>query len=1069
MSGPPTPFDGFEIEQAIRCRAAEVVFAAPRVVRRIIRADRDLPLSFARLPHRDIAVIESRRLAALAEDFWAFPPELAATVAVVARPDAGRFSGAERPALLREYWRLVFHALLDLSVAPAIDREPEGRGWHRVMSWIGSTQFAEATAVLVQEGYLAPDPDDRLAAAEFIAVFLEFRVFRPDDVRVWFPSLDDPDELAERLSGLVDAEQTLERAIPPMLDPDASIPPSARTSAASRSQPMVAWPAWLRTRPAALRRRADRTALRGNFVRASLDEWQATVRPLATGPTSTARLDRQVDAFARRLGWALDLDAASVDDATVLIRELVEQAKGSSWAPQARLLYDLQKICVDSERESFRTELLRWLISFGRRPLATPLPCQRLVLIHRHAVAAASRIPSLGFPSSMRRRADRLMAAAVATTDAAAREPLRPRVETAMRVAGLVPACLVEEAAFEKLVDELLDAIMQRGFVSFGSVRDAVSRNELKLPDLRGLGEWLGGDPLLRVDARLAASLDGVYRPAPAYLSLMQRLSAPAFGTSAGRLLTTHVLVPFGGAWLLLRGLEHVIEPLSEYSFGEMWHVYTRSRMVAIGLAAWALIHLPRVRSAALQAARGAAAVAHFLVVTLPDRLLKQPLVERLLRSAPVRWLVRHAVGPLLVTLIFWLLLPHRGRGLSRNTPWLLPAVFAGNAVFLNSRLGRQLQERGVEAIGRAIHQFHLHVIVGLLSWIVDGFRRAMDFVEGTLYAVDESLRFRSDESGLILALKAVLGAIWSVIDAVTRFCITLLIEPQLNPIKHFPVVTVSHKLLVPMIPMVTSQLTAATGMEKGVALTAVTFVSTCIPGVFGFLAWELKENWRLYAANRPRVLRPVQVGSHGETVRRLLTPGFHSGTIPRLFARLRRIHGRSAADPTAEPTTRIDHRLHELERDVAVFVERDVFALLDRTATAAGLDLRVHAVRLAVNRISIEMAAEAIESGPLIINLIQREGTIESWVVDPGWVAGLSGDRRRAVHLAVAGFHRLAAADRATAAFASLPGGSPAFGDLAGSVTSDVAATEVGGSLVTLEPIDWEAWRVAWERERRP
>jgi hypothetical protein len=1058
MSGSTTALDGFAIEQAIRARASEVVFAAPRIVRRIIRADRDVPLSFARLPHREIAVIDSRRLVEIADDFWAFPADLAPRVAIVARPDAARWAAAGPTGLLREYWRLVFHALLDLAVAPALDRLAEGSGWSQVIDWIGHSQFEEATSVLVQEGHLPRDADDHAAVVEFVALFLELRVFRPDDVPLWFPALDDPDGLAERLSEVVDAEELLERALPPMLDPEAATTieaPPARQPA----RPGFGWPTWLRQRPSALRRRADRTALSGNFVRAALDEWQATVRPTGGAAPSTTRLDRQVDAFARRLGWALDLDAASVDDATVLIRELIDRAQGSSWAPQARLLYDLQKICVDSERESFRTELLRWLLSFGRRPLATPLPCQRLVLIHRHAVAAAARMPSLLLEPPMRRRADRLLTAAVATTDTAAREPLRLRIETAARDAGLVPACLVEEVALDKLVDELLDAIMQRGFISFGNVRDAVSRNELKLPDLRDLGEWLRGDPMLRIDERLAATLDGVYRPAPVYLSLMQRLSAPAFGTAVGRLLTTHVLVPFGGAWILLRGLEHLVEPLSEYVVGEMWHVYTRGRMLAIGFGIWALIHLPRVRSAAVQAARAAAVTAHFLLVTLPRRVLELPAVERLLRSTPVRWLLRHALGPLAVTLALWLLLPARGRGPSRDTPWLLPAAFAGNAVLLNSRLGRQLQERTVEGVGRAIQQFHLHVIVGLLSWIVDAFRRAMDVVEGTLYAVDESLRFRSDESGIALAVKAVLGAVWSIVEAFTRFCITLLIEPQLNPIKHFPVVTVSHKLLVPMIPMVASQLTAATGMEKGVALTAVTFVSTCIPGVFGFLAWELKENWRLYSANRSRIVRPVQVGSHGETVRRLLTPGFHSGTIPRTFARLRRARRRSSVDPFAGRMSRVDHHLDDIAHDVARFIERDVIALLDRTATAAGLDVHVEAVRLAVNRISIELEADAVDAGPLIIDLVQTVAAIESRVVDPGWVDALEGERRRAVLLAIAGFHRLAAADRATAAFAHLPADVPSARGLSG---------RGGGDALPLEPIAWDTWRDAWERERR-
>src|SRR5947208_16541028 len=61
------------------------------------------------------------------------------------------------------------------------------------------------------------------------------------------------------------------------------------------------------------------------------------------------------------------------------------------------------------------------------------------------------------------------------------------------------------------------------------------------------------------------------------------------------------------------------------------------------------------------------------------------------------------------------------------------------------------------------------------------------------------------------------------------------------------------------------------------------------LPDAFGFLFWETKENWRLYRANRWRAMRPVPVGPHGETIKALLQPGFHSGTVPRLYRRLRR------------------------------------------------------------------------------------------------------------------------------------------------------------------------------------
>ena len=1056
MSGSQPVFDMFAVEQSIREALPEIVFAPPRMVRRIIRGQHDIPLGLARLPHRDIAIIGPRRLAELADDVLAFPTDLPETVAVIARPDADRFDAAELQGLLREYWRLTFHALLDLAARRVLDDPAEGAAARqRVAEWLGPTTAAEAARVLVQEGLLGPAADDREILAEFVAVFLELRCFAPDAVWAWFPSIDDADTLAARLSALVGGEALLEAALPGMHDPEAATRPAPREQPAS-----FRWPEWFRPRPGALRRQADRTALRGNMVRAALDEWRAAAtRPKGARP-ATGRLERQVDSFARRLGWALDLDPASLDDAGAVIHELVERTGGSSWTPPARLLYDLQKICVDSERESFRTQLLGWLFSLGRRPLATPLPCQRLVLIHRHAVAAAARVPSVGLPEPQRRRADRLLRVALKTTAAAARETLRPRVESAIAEAGLVPDCLVEEAAREKLLDELLDGIMERGFVSFGSVRDAISRNQLKLPDLQSPAEWLAGDQLLRLDGRLARSLDGVYRRAPAYLAAMQRLSAPFFGMGLGRLITTHLLLPFGGAWIILRGLEHVVEPVTAYSLGEMWHVYTRGRMLAIGIAIWAMMHLPAVRVAATQAVRGILAAIHFITIGLPARLLRLPFIGLLVRSPPVRWFIRHAWSPLLVTLAVWLLLPHQGSWVSRRTPWVVPAVFAASAVVLNSRFGRRMQEQFVETTGRALHHFHLHVVVGVVSWIIDAFRRAVDFVEGTLYAVDESLRFRSDESGLVLAVKAVLGAVWSIVEAFVRFCITLLIEPQLNPIKHFPVVTVSHKLLVPMIPVVASQLVSATGMEKGMALTAVTFVSTCIPGVFGFLAWELKENWRLYAANRSPNLRPVQVGHHGETVRRLLTPGFHSGTIPRLFARLRRLHGRDTTQrKSATRMRRLDHQLHEIEHDIAAFVERDVIGLVERTDAGRDLALRVAGVQLAVGRIEIEVESGGVDAGPLVVSLVEQAGSIASRVIEEGWLGRVRPAQQAVVRLALAGFQRLSAADVAEAASAGMPDAPEPPAAAPADVPADV--------LLPVSPLPWTTWRDAWERHR--
>ena len=85
---------------------------------------------------------------------------------------------------------------------------------------------------------------------------------------------------------------------------------------------------------------------------------------------------------------------------------------------------------------------------------------------------------------------------------------------------------------------------------------------------------------------------------------------------------------------------------------------------------------------------------------------------------------------------------------------------------------------------------------------MVDFFKTFLETVERLMYGVDEWLRFKSGDSRFFFAMKAVLGLAWSAVAYVLRFCVNLLIEPQINPIKHFPVVTVSHKLLLPLYPV---------------------------------------------------------------------------------------------------------------------------------------------------------------------------------------------------------------------------------------------------------------------------
>ena len=227
-------------------------------------------------------------------------------------------------------------------------------------------------------------------------------------------------------------------------------------------------------------------------------------------------------------------------------------------------------------------------------------------------------------------------------------------------------------------------------------------------------------------------------------------------------------------------------------------------------------------------------------------------------------------------------------------------------AAVLNSRIGRDIEELAAERLQLMWHRIRVHVFVALFDLVMDFFKHVLEGLERVLYEVDEWLRFKSGETRTLLWTKAVLGLPWAIVRFVVGFLVTVLVEPQINPIKHFPVVTVSHKVILPMQPMLAPPLVPVFGNVLANTIAGMTVL--LLPGVVGFLVWELRGNWRLYAVNRHRDLRPVVVGSHGETLVRLMKLGIHSGTMPRLFARFAARPG--AATATSHP--RLDGLLCE-------------------------------------------------------------------------------------------------------------------------------------------------------------
>ena len=184
----------------------------------------------------------------------------------------------------------------------------------------------------------------------------------------------------------------------------------------------------------------------------------------------------------------------------------LERSSRGFWTAEARLLYDIQKVCVDHERPFFAVDLFGWATSLGRRPIKRLLPHHQEVLMMQHLRGALKNLTAASrLPEADRNRFTRLLSDAVHQAENRLRDRFRPEIGKVLEQTGFEARNLPERVAFQKINEELLDRVVHRGFLAMGDLRDAVSRNNRKLPDLAGPVEFFSGDRLLLADRRLSA------------------------------------------------------------------------------------------------------------------------------------------------------------------------------------------------------------------------------------------------------------------------------------------------------------------------------------------------------------------------------------------------------------------------------------------------------------------------------------------------------------------------------------------------------------------------------------
>jgi hypothetical protein len=1012
-----------ELRQALQAADPAAVLASPRILERVVQQVYRLPNVLLRVPHRECFVVDRQVLFRHVEqDDLDLEPDqlLPATVILLARPSVEELGNLDRPQLLTKYWRLLFHANVHLALEGRI---AEGRlaldGIRERIAAIGRAEFEEVRSVLVQDGCLLPAADEKAVYVEFAAVYLELRYFAANLLPTYFPGIQDFKPIDQLLARDLDgdalfAHSRLAGAPDPVLLTDTS----------GDEAHDYYW---------RLMRSAERAGRAGNTVRAGILRTKAArVAPAALAAGTRAEAEADIQSLAKRLQAALQLSDADTAEWAKALTPLLDKADQGNNPVEAVLLSDLQKVALDNERNIYEISLVEWLLSVGKRPIRRPLPSQRVVRITSHVRNALQRLTMARLADADRQHLARLLQEALQASEERLRARFRPILVGAFHDVGLEPTNAPERVAFAKIVEELLDRISANGFCTFSDLRDALARNQLKLPDLADPQDFVRGDQLLRLDRRMAALLDGVYRPSELYSRLLERLTALNFGTTAGRLLTRFVTLPFGGAFVLLEGTKHLLSMVGiQIAFGSVkqtvaegteqiagkvepsplelpWFVWWLTFFL-LGFFLLGLMQAEGFRRPIVAACKLFFRGLHAVFIDFPLYLGRVAWLRQMVESWPFQLFYWFLVKPLVACGLVYLWLPQT----FETWPGEI-SVFVAAMLLINSRVGRAAAEAVVQGTANLYHLFRAGLLQGLFRLIVYVFKRVTDAVELVLFTVDEWLRFRSGEGRFALAVRAVLGAIWFPISYVARFYIVVLIEPGFNPIKA-PISILAAKIIYPLYLWPASTLLAhwltpifGTYVGWGLAWSTV-WLS---PDLFGYLFWEMTRNWRLYRANRSPAVKPIAIGPHGETLKALLRPGFHSGTVPKLYARLRRAERDALQTGSWRAARTCRHSLEEIQRAVKLFAERNLAPLLEQSAPWRGRRLGVGRVTLASNRIGLELTHPEFPEKPVWLEFEERAGWLVAGFRETGWLEQLSLEQRPAWTSALSVFYRLSSVD---------------------------------------------------------
>ncbi len=557
-----------ELRRALTQADPSAFLVEPRVIRRVIRERFSFAQLSSAIPHVESQIVPAEDVRQLVH-----PDELGLRTfsnlpkvcVLICEPDEGELDHWPMQELLQQVWRRLFHAQIDRELLELLRSSLHRADVQERIAKIGQVEFDEAHFVLRNELRLV-DLESRIEAwREFVALYLEMKYFEPDLLPVWFPSIAGQPHVDSQLERDIDPAAVLNRtqlygATRPDLTPHVARDETRLINTRRDWSLGVGIVPSDRAYLKQLRRR-DRVNERGNTVAAIVCAIKAVQRATSDDKRTSAQEKARSDVryLVERLRRAIDFPAEDTEAWQTSLWELATNSVHGFWNSEKRLLYDLQKVCLDHERVTYKVDIVTWVLSRGRRPLRRPLKSLREVMMAKHLASSAARLVNVRLSGVERDRLTGLLEQAASLAKEQMRQRIRPVLQQTLHEVHLEPASVPEQVAFDKLTEDSLDCIADRGYLTMGYLRDAISKNDLKLPDLKRLHELWRGDHLLRADERLDLALDGVYRRGEFYLRWLQITSSIFFGTPFGRFTTLFVAIPFGGALVIVEGVKHIL------------------------------------------------------------------------------------------------------------------------------------------------------------------------------------------------------------------------------------------------------------------------------------------------------------------------------------------------------------------------------------------------------------------------------------------------------------------------------------------------------------------------------